>query len=81
MSLREEIAEELNVSSVEGLGDAGGELVDVSAKGNFRALGKRFGQRTPVVAAAIAATDASQLASSLRPPARPRSSSTVSPST
>jgi isoleucyl-tRNA synthetase len=65
-SLREEIAEELNVASVEGLGDAGGELVDVSAKGNFRSLGKRFGQRTPVVAAAIAATDASALAAALR---------------
>ena len=35
-----------------------GELVDVSAKGNFRALGKRFGKRTPAVAAAVAAADA-----------------------
>ena len=35
-----------------------GELVDRSAKGNFRALGKRFGKDTPTVAAAIAAADA-----------------------
>jgi isoleucyl-tRNA synthetase len=64
--LRAEVAEELNVGSLEGLGDAGGELVDVTAKGNFRALGKRFGQRTPIVAAAIAAADAAALADSLR---------------
>jgi isoleucyl-tRNA synthetase len=43
-----------------------GELVDRSAKGNFRALGKRFGTRTPTVAAAIAAADAADLAASLR---------------
>ena len=64
--LRAEVAEELNVASLEGLGDAGGELVDVTAKGNFRSLGKRFGQRTPIVAAAIAATDPVALAASLR---------------
>ncbi len=64
--LRSEVAEELNVASLEGLGDAGGELVDVTAKGNFRALGKRFGQRTPIVAAAIADSDAAALARSLR---------------
>jgi isoleucyl-tRNA synthetase len=65
-SLRAEIAEELNVLSLEGLGGAGGELVDVTAKGNFRVLGKRFAQRTPLVAAAIAAADASELARDLR---------------
>ena len=64
--LKAEVAEELNVASLEGLGDAGGELVDVTAKGNFRSLGKRFGQRTPIVAAAIAAADAAGLAASLR---------------
>ena len=40
--------------------------MDVTAKGNFRSLGKRFGQRTPIVAAAIAAADAVVLAASLR---------------
>ena len=35
-----------------------GDLVDYSAKGNFRSLGKRFGKQTPLVANAIAAADA-----------------------
>jgi isoleucyl-tRNA synthetase len=43
-----------------------GDLVDVSAKGNFRTLGKRFATKTPAVAAAIAAADAAVLAASLR---------------
>jgi isoleucyl-tRNA synthetase len=53
--LRHEIAEELNVGSVEVLV---GELVDVTVKPNFRALGRRFGKRTPLVAAAVAAAGA-----------------------
>ena len=61
--LRRQVAEELNVHGFEELA---GELVDRSAKGNFRALGKRFAQRTPLVAAAIAAADATGLAASLR---------------
>ncbi len=64
--LRREVAEELNVGSVEPLSAAGADLVDFSAKGNFRALGKRFGKRTPTVAAAVAATDAGVLAARLR---------------
>ena len=63
--LRAEIAEELNVGLVESLASAG-DLVDHSAKGNFRALGRRFGKQTPVVAAAIAAADAAALASALQ---------------
>ena len=61
--LRRQVAEELNVLALEALA---GELVERSAKGNFRALGKRFAQRTPQVAAAIAAADAEDLAASLR---------------
>jgi isoleucyl-tRNA synthetase len=49
--MRREIADELNVGTVDALV---GELVDVSVKANFRALGKRFGKQTPVVAKAIA---------------------------
>jgi isoleucyl-tRNA synthetase len=63
--LRHEVAEELNVGAVEPLSVAGADLVDFSAKGNFRALGKRFGKQTPQVAAAIAAADAAALAGSL----------------
>ena len=63
--LRREVAEELNVEALEPLSSAGADLVDHSAKGNFRALGKRFGKQTPVVAAAIAAADAAALAAAL----------------
>ncbi len=63
--LRGEVAEELNIGAVESL-DSTGDLVDVSAKGNFRALGKRFAKRTPQVAAAIASADAAALAAALR---------------
>jgi isoleucyl-tRNA synthetase len=63
--LRGEIAEELNVGSVEPLSEAGADLVEHSAKGNFRELGKRFAKRTPAVAAAIAAADAASLARDL----------------
>ena len=64
--LRGQIAEELNVTRLESLGEAGGDLVDYSAKANFRALGKRFGKGTQPVAAAIAAADAAELAAVLR---------------
>jgi isoleucyl-tRNA synthetase len=72
--LRQQLAEELNVGRVEALSDldggtagpAAGDLVDVQAKGNFRALGRRFGQRTPAVAAAVAAADARSLVAGLR---------------
>ncbi len=59
-----EIAAELNVQAVESFASAG-DLVDYSAKGNFRALGKRFGKDTPKVAQAIAEADAAALASAL----------------
>ena len=62
--LRAEVADELNVGGVESLASAG-DLVEHSAKGSFRALGKRFARRTPMVAAAIAAADAEQLAAAL----------------
>ncbi|MDR1710452.1 MAG: isoleucine--tRNA ligase [Propionibacteriaceae bacterium] len=62
--LLEEIKAELNVAAVESFASAG-DLVDYSAKGNFRALGKRFGKQTPLVAQAIAAADAAQLAAAI----------------
>ena len=43
--------------TLEPLSEAG-DLVDVSVKAQFRALGKRFGPRTKAVADAIAAADA-----------------------
>ncbi|MEX2290482.1 MAG: isoleucine--tRNA ligase [Mycobacteriales bacterium] len=61
--LQELVSSELNVVTLEPL--AGG-LVDVSAKANFRALGKRFGKGVQAVAAAVAAMDAAVLAAGLR---------------
>ena len=63
-ALVEEIKAELNVVGLGSFASAG-DLVDHSAKGNYRALGKRFGKQTPVVANAIAAADATTLAASL----------------
>jgi isoleucyl-tRNA synthetase len=62
---RQQIAEELNVLRVESLSDAEA-LVHVSVKPNFRTLGKRFGKRTPVVAAAITGADAAALSAAIR---------------
>ena len=59
--LRAQVCEELNVGSLESLADAAGDLVDHTAKGNFRNLGKRFGKQTPIVANAIAGLDAAAL--------------------
>ena len=62
--LRAEIAAELNVSQLEVLGEAG-ELVDFTVKPNFRALGRRFGPRTPAVAAAVLAAPAADIAATV----------------
>ena len=64
--LQQEVCEELNVGSIEPLSVAGADLIDYSAKGNFRALGKRFAKETPRVAAAIAQADAAELARALK---------------
>ena len=60
-----EVRAALNVQDIASFTSAG-DLVDHTAKGNFRALGKRFGKLTPKVAAAIAAADASRLVRELR---------------
>ena len=62
--LRAEVAEELNVRGLDSFSNTG-ELVDYSAKGNFRNLGKQFGKETPKVAQAIAEADAAKLAAAL----------------
>ncbi len=66
--LRAELAAELNVGEVAtlDLGAGAEHLVDVSVKAQFRSLGRRFGQRTPAVAAAIAAAPAGPLVAALR---------------
>ena len=59
-----EIIAELNIRAVDTFADAG-DVVDFSAKANFRALGKRYGKQTPVVANAVAAADAAALSAAL----------------
>ena len=64
--LRAEIAEELNVLTLESLDGETSDLVDVSIKANFRSLGQRFGKQTPLVATAISQAHAATLAHDLR---------------
>jgi isoleucyl-tRNA synthetase len=51
---------EVNVKTVEVVG-SDAELVRLRAKPNFRSLGKRYGKRTPVIAAAAAGLSPDQL--------------------
>ncbi|WP_436756916.1 isoleucine--tRNA ligase [Streptosporangium sp. V21-05] len=64
--LRELIADELNVKDLEDLSGIGADLVSFTVKPNFRALGKRFGSRTKLVASAVTAADPAELARALR---------------
>jgi isoleucyl-tRNA synthetase len=63
--LRAQVAAELNVAALEVLGGSGGELVDYTVKPNFRSLGRRFGARTPDVAAAVTAAPAAEIATAV----------------
>ena len=60
--LRSLVAAELNVSELSTLDGSGGELVDYAVKPNFRNLGRRFGAKTPAVAAAITDVPAEDIA-------------------
>ncbi|WP_232797117.1 DUF5915 domain-containing protein [Blastococcus atacamensis] len=61
-----EVADELNVAEVLELAAVGGDLVDVSVKIDFRAVGRRLGKQVQAVAKAVAATDAVALVSDYR---------------
>jgi isoleucyl-tRNA synthetase len=54
------LAAELNVKRVE-FASSGDALVSLEAKPNFRALGKKFGSRTPLAAQAVAAFTSDEL--------------------
>ena len=54
-------------ASLEPLDAVGSDLVSYTARPNFRALGRRFGKDTPLVAAAIHAADPAALATALGP--------------
>ncbi len=64
--LRAEIAQELNVRSLDLLTTVADDLVDHVVKPNFRALGRRFGKGTPAVANALAAADPAAVAAQMR---------------
>jgi isoleucyl-tRNA synthetase len=64
--LRDQVAGELNVRALAALSTVADDLVDHVVKPNFRALGRRFGNRTQAVAAAITAVDPGTLAGQLR---------------
>ncbi|MBG0817396.1 isoleucine--tRNA ligase [Planomonospora sp. ID82291] len=64
--LRELIADELNVQALEDMSGFSADLVSFTVKPNFRALGKRFGSQTKLVAAAVSTADAGELARTLR---------------
>jgi isoleucyl-tRNA synthetase len=64
--LRDQVASELNVRTLEPLSTVGDDLVDYVVKPNFRALGRRFGNRTQAVAAAITAAEPATFAGELR---------------
>jgi isoleucyl-tRNA synthetase len=66
--LRDLVASELNVHSVESLDSAGRELVTYTVKPEFRSLGRRFGPATQAVAAAIRETEPSALAHAVAEP-------------
>jgi isoleucyl-tRNA synthetase len=64
--LRAQIASELNVRDLAALSTVADDLVDHVVKPNFRALGRRFANRTQAVAAAITSADPGALAAQLR---------------
>jgi isoleucyl-tRNA synthetase len=65
-AMREQIADELNVQTLEDIANADGDLVDISVKANFKTLGAKFGGAVQEIAKAIAATDATVLVKTLR---------------
>jgi isoleucyl-tRNA synthetase len=65
-AMREQIADELNVQTLQDIATAGGDLVDISVKANFKSLGAKFGGAVQEIAKAIATTDATVLVKTLR---------------
>jgi isoleucyl-tRNA synthetase len=61
-----EVADELNVAELAELAAVGGDLVDVSVKVDFRAVGRRLGGQVQAVAKAVAAADPAALVAAYR---------------
>ena len=64
--MREQIADELNVISLDDLSGAGSDLVDISIKANFRSLGAKFGGDVQAIAKALSSMNAPELVSKVR---------------
>ena len=64
--IRSHISDELNVLSLDELASAGGELVSISVKANFKSLGARYGADVQEISKAISASDQSSLVKQLR---------------
>lgn len=64
--MRAQIADELNVITLEDIANAEGDLVDISIKANFKTLGAKFGGAVQDIAKVIATSDATQLVKTLR---------------
>ena len=61
-----EVADELNVAELTELSAVEGDLVDVSVKVDFRAVGRRLGKQVQAVATAVAGADAVPLVAAYR---------------
>jgi isoleucyl-tRNA synthetase len=61
-----EVADELNVAGLTEIGAVGSDLVDVSVKVDFRAVGRRLGKQVQAVARAVAAADPAELTAAYR---------------
>ena len=64
--MRDQIADELNVITLEDIANADGDLVDISIKANFKSLGAKFGGAVQEIAKEITASDATALVKTLR---------------
>jgi isoleucyl-tRNA synthetase len=64
--IREHISDELNVVAIEDLSSAGGDLVDISIKANFKSLGARYGADVQAISKAIASTEPAKLVEEVR---------------
>jgi isoleucyl-tRNA synthetase len=64
--LKDQIADELNVLVLDDLASAGGGLVDVSLKANFRSLGARYGADVQAIARALSSVNPEELVQELR---------------
>lgn len=65
-SMKDQIAEELNVIHLEDIAAAHGDLVDVSVKANFRTLGSKYGAAVQEIAGALMSLPAEELVKEVR---------------